>query len=304
MKTSIIILNYNTKDITLNCIKSILKNTRNVNYEIVLIDNASRDGSVKMLSEFSSKHKNIKFIKNKKNLGFAKGNNVGIKKAKGEYILLLNSDTIIDSNVISGMTEWMDRHLEVGISSCKLLNKDGSVQGTGGYFPILHRVFAWMTIEDIPGMENIIKPFHPLRSKFFYKNDKFYSKAREIDWLTGAFLFVRKKVFEQVGFIDEDYFMYTEDTDFCYRAKTAGWKVMYLPRWSIIHLGGQSSTSEFPIVSEYKSVKLFYKKHYPSWQMPLLILFLKLGAFLRMVLFAILMRKEGISTYANAFRAV
>lgn len=304
IKTSIVILNYNTKDITVDCVKSVVKNTKKIDYEIILIDNGSTDGSQSVLGKLATKNKRIKFIKNKKNLGFSKGNNVGLKKAKGEYVLLLNSDTIVRGNVIGEMSSWMDKHIYVGVSTCKLLNEDGTVQGTGGYFPSLLRVFSWMSIEDIPGVEKLIKPFHPHRSKSFYKNSDFYKKQREVDWVTGAFMLVRKQVIEEVGGIDEDYFMYTEDTDFCFRAKQAGWKIMYLPKWSITHLGGKSSNSEFPIVSEFKSVKMFYQKHYPKWQMPLMTAFLKMGALLRMIAFAILMRKEGVKTYAKAFSAV
>jgi hypothetical protein len=304
IKTSIVILNYNTKEITENCVKSVIKNTKKIDYEIILIDNGSTDGSQSVLGKLAAKNSRIKFIKNKKNLGFAKGNNVGIKKAKGEYVLLLNSDTIVNSNAIGKMSSWMDRHISVGVSTCKLLNEDGTIQGTGGYFPNLLRVFSWMSVEDIPGVEKLVKPFHPHRGKSFYKNSSFYKKQHEVDWVTGAFMFVRKQVFEEVGRIDEDYFMYTEDTDFCFRAKQAGWKIVYLPKWSIIHLGGKSSNSEFPIVSEFKSVKVFYQKHYPKWQLPLLTAFLKMGALLRMVVFAILMRKEGVKTYAKAFSAV
>ena len=296
VKTSIVILNYNTKDITLNCIDSIVKNTKKLNYEIILVDNGSTDGSVGEFKKLKTKIKNLIFIDNKKNLGFSKGNNIGIKKAKGEYVLLLNSDTIVKGNAISELSLWMDKHVYVGISSCKLLNEDGSVQGTGGYFPTLLRVLSWMSIEDIPGVEKLIKSFHP--------HFRFYSKQQEVDWLTGAFLFVRKQVFEEVGALDEDYFMYTEDTDFCFRAKRAGWKIMYLPKWSIVHLGGKSSNKEYPIVSEFKSVKLFYEKHYPEWQMPFLIVFLKMGALLRMIAYIVLLRKEGVITYAKAFSAV
>jgi GT2 family glycosyltransferase len=304
IKVSVIILNYNTKEVTLNCIKSLVKNTKSLNFEIILVDNGSSEKFQILGSTLSSNYnlQNIKVIRNKKNLGFAKANNHGIKIAKGQYVLLLNSDTIIHDDVISGMAKWMDKNPEVGISSCMLKNRDGTVQGTGGYFPTLLRVFSWMTIEDLPFLERLIKPFHPQRSKSFYKNSAFYQKEREVDWLTGAFLFIRKEVFQNIGLIDEDYFMYTEDTDFCFRAKRAGWKVMYLPKWSITHLGGASSTAEFPIISEYNGVKLFYKKHYPAWQFPFLRLSLKLGALWRTLVLGIIYGKEAASTYARAFR--
>ena len=122
--------------------------------------------------------------------------------------------------------------------------------------------------------------------------------------MTGAFLLVRKQVIDEIGLMDEEYFMYTEDTDFCFRAKKAGWKIFYLPKWSIVHLGGKSSEKEFPILSEFKNIKLFYKKHYPKWQFPIARLSLKLGAGLRMIAFGILQRKEAMKTYAKAFREI
>src|SRR3989344_1447332 len=300
VKVSVVVINYNTPEVTLKCLQSLAKNTKKVSFEIILIDN----GSTKTIKNFKFKIKNYTYLKNKKNLGFAKANNQGIGAAKGEYVLLLNSDTLVTSNVVSEMAKWMDKHPKVGIASCKLLNRDGSVQGTGGYFPILIRVFSWMSIEDIPFVEKLIKPFHPLRSKSFYKNSNFYEHKRELDWLTGAFLFIRKKVTHEIGLLDEDYFMYTEDTDFCYRAKKAEWKVMYLPQWSITHFGGASSTAEFPIVSEFQSIKLFYKKHYPAWQFPVLRFLLKSGALFRMLFLGILYGKEAKATYARAFKAV
>lgn len=290
-KTSVIIINYNTKDVTLNCLKSLIKHTKGVEYEVIVVDNGSAEKF--LIPNFRSL--NVRLIRSKRNLGFAGGNNLGIRKARGEYILLLNSDTIIDSNVVGEMTGWMDRHREVGVATCKLKNPDGTVQGTGGYFPTLLRVFSWMSIEDIPGVDRIIAPFHPKPGH--------YAEQKDLDWVTGAYMFIRRRVIEEVGSLDTDYFMYTEDTDFCYRAKKAGWKVKYLPRWSIVHLGGASSRRGYPIVSEFENIKLFYKKHYPRWQYGLLRLFLKLGAGLRMICFAMLNRREEVRTYACAFKA-
>lgn len=301
-KVSIITVNYNTPDITTNCILSVLKNTKKIDYEIILIDNGSTDNSYKTLSNNFSKEKRVSLIKSNKNLGFSRGNNLGISKAKGEYVLLLNSDTIVSGNTIGEMAMWLDKNSEVGIATCALKNEDGTIQGTGGYFPNLLRVAFWMTIEDIPFLGKIVKPFHPQRSKSVFKNNEFFTKKREIDWVTGAFLLTRRQVISDIGMIDEDYFMYTEDVDFCYRAKSAGWKVMFLPKWSITHLGGKSSTSEFPILSEYKSIKLFYNKHYPKWQIPVLRIFLKIGALWRIPVFGILYGADAAKTYEKAFK--
>lgn len=303
---SIIIVNFNTQRITLDCIKSINEKTKGIEYEIILIDNASKDGSVNAISKLKEHNSklNLKIIENKKNLGFGPGNNQGIRMAKGEFILLLNTDTLIHDNVLSEIVDWMRKNEKVGVATCALKNKDGSLQGTGGYFPTLFRVFAWMFfLEDIPLLDALIKPFHPVHGQSpFYKGTSQFKKPREQDWVTGAFLLTRRDVINKVGNFDEDYFMYTEEVDFCFRVKKAGWQIWYLPKWSITHLGGASSTAEFPIVSEYKGIKIFYSKHYPPWQHFLLRIFLKTGAFLRMIIFGVIKGKEAANVYAKAYQ--
>lgn len=304
MKLSVIVVSFNTKKLLENCLESLTENTRDLDYEIIVIDNASKDGSKKYLSKLSKKNKKVKLIFNSRNLGFGAANNKGLKKSKGEYLLLLNSDTVINDNLLMEMVEWMDNNKQVGIVSCMLRNVDGTIQGTGGYFPTLPKVFTWMTfIDDLPVIDKLIKPFHPMHTQSpFHKGGSEYEKQRELDWVTGAFFLIRKKAIDQIGYFDKDYFMYTEETDLCFRAKKAGWKVVYLPQWHITHLGGASGTSELPILSEYKGVKLFYKKHMPKWQLPILRFLLKIGAFLRIIVFGILKGSSSAKTYAKAFR--
>lgn len=304
MDLSIIIVNYNTKDLTIDCIKSVLKHTKKITYEVIIVDNASLDDSIKEISKLRKTIKNLKLIENNKNLGFAKANNQGLRRAKGKYSLLLNSDTVIKNNLLHEMIDWMDDHPKVGVSTCALLNKDGSIQGSGGNFPDLFRVFAWMFfLEDIPLLDRLIKPFHPMHTQSpFYKGEVRFKKAHQKDWITGAFFLIRAKATKRTGFLDEDYFMYGEEMELCFRIKKAGWQVWYLPRWSIIHFGGASSTSEFAILSEYTGIKLFYNKHLPVWQLPIIRLFLKGGSFLRIIIFGILKGKEAAKVYAKAFK--
>ena len=303
---SIIIVSFNTKKLTKACIESVVKNTKKIKYELVLIDNASVDGSMEEIERSikSIKSKDIGglLIQNKKNLGFGEANNQGMKVAKGKYILLLNSDTIVENNVLGEMIVWMDKNPKVGIASCALKNLDGTMQGTGGYFPTLMRVFSWMTIQDIPFVDKFIKPFHPMRSQSPIKGDSFFEKEKELDWVTGAFFLFQREVYRQVGNFDKDYFMYTEETDYCFRAKKKGWKVYYLPQWSIKHIGGASGKSWSYIISEYKGVKLFYKKHYPKWQYPFLRVLLKIGSLGRIIVHGLLHGKEAIKVYAKAFK--
>ncbi|MBX4205802.1 glycosyltransferase family 2 protein [Candidatus Microgenomates bacterium] len=299
--TSVVIVNFNTKDITLNCIESVIKNTKDINFEIVIVDNGSTDGFVEEIKKKT--YKNLKIIANKENKGFAEGNNQGTKSSTGRYVFFLNSDTVVNNNVIGELTRWMDQNPNVGISGCKLIGTDGFMQEPGGYFPSLLSVFSWMTIQDLPLVDRVIKPFHPLKKKAFVKGNKFFTKKQNLDWIIGADMFVRRDVLNQIGGWDNSYFMYTEDVDLCFRAKKRGWQVSYLPNWEIIHLGGASSGSiEFPLVSEYKSIKLFYQKHYPKWQYPIARLFLKLGALGRVILLGILEGRQSAAIYAKAFK--
>lgn len=302
MDLSIVIVSFNTKKLTKECIESVVKNTKGISYEFLVIDNNSTDDSVNMLKSLSQKL-SLTLIENSKNLGFGAANNQGMKKAKGRYILLLNSDTYVKDNSLGEMVKWMDENPKVGISSSALKNKDGSLQGTGGYFPSLFKVFAWMFfLEDIPVLSKIIKPYHPMHPNSpFYKGEEFFKKPEMRDWLTGAYLLIRKKVVDDIGYFDEDYFMYVEEVDYAHRAKEKGWQVWFLPKWSITHYGGASGTSGFAVLSEYKSLKIFYKKHYPKWQGLVLRLFLKLGAILRMIIFGVF-KHDVFKIYAKAFR--
>jgi GT2 family glycosyltransferase len=300
---SIIIVSFNTKELSENCLKSIVKYTGGISYEIIIIDNNSKDDSVEMF-EILSKTYPITLIKNKTNAGFGRANNQGLKIAKGRYFLLLNTDTKIGDNVLGEMVAWMDKHPRVGISTCSLKNKDGSIQGTGGYFPTLGRVFAWMFfVEDIPFLSKFIGPYHPMHpASPFYKGEDFFIKAHQRDWVTGAYLLLKRQVFKDVGFFDDDYFMYVEEVDYCFRAKNKGWQVWFLPRWSITHYGGASGTSENSLLSEYKGIKIFYKKHLPKRQFFFMRLFLKMGALLRVVIFGLIKGKEIAKIYVKAFQ--
>jgi len=301
---SIVIISFNTKKITKDCLDSLLEHTHNLDYEIVVVDNASSDGSRDLLSKYAFHNKKIKLVKSHENIGFAKANNLGVINSSGKYILFLNSDTYFKSDILADMVEWMDENPKVGIASCALRNKDGSLQGTGGYFPTLLRVLSWMTIQDLPFVDRIIKPFHPMKEKSLTKNERFYTKQRTLDWVTGAFMLVRRKLVDEGLSWDEDYFMYTEDVDYCFGAKEMGYMVYYLPGWSIVHLGGKSGTKEFSVLSEFRGVKLFYEKHYPKYKMLPLRLILKIGCFARMVVYGFFDGKATYKVYAKAFMEV
>lgn len=307
---SIIIVSFNTKNLLLVCIDSVRKYTKGINYEIIVVDNGSSDGT----QEAIKKIKGVRPILNRENLGFAAANNQGIKIAQGRYILLLNSDTELREDSLGKMVGWMKKNSRVGISSCKLLNPSASTQATGGFFPNLARVFFWATfLDDLPLVSNLFGAYHPHTSRFFTRS-RFYENAHRQDWVTGAFFLMRREVVGDIGLLDEDFFMYVEEVDYCFRAKKKGWEVWYVPITGVVHIGAASSkeglvefgegptAKERSIIGEFEGLKRFYKKNYPDWQYGFLILFLKIAAVLRFAFYGII-KGNGYAKniYAKAF---
>lgn len=300
---SIIIVSYNTSDITLNCLNSILKDKGllQTSFEIIIIDNNSHDDSVKKIEEFKNSLENakrsevclwrknckVKIIKNDFNAGFGQANNQGLKIAQGNYILFLNSDTIILHSAISQALDWLCSHPEASICTAQLLNKDKTIQASGGFFPNLLNVFTWsFSLDDLPLINKLVKPLHP-HTPHFYTKDKFYLSDHRQDWITGAFFLTRKPLLDKVDGFDENYFMYGEELELAYRIKnnTPNNQVWYLVGPQIIHLGGASATSKIdPILNEFHGILSFFKKHRPAWQYPLVRLMLKINAFIRAVI--------------------
>lgn len=302
---SIIIVSTNIEDLLRKCLKSLKEPLKNIASEVIVVDNASTDNTPDMVAkEFPW----VKLIRKKENRGFGANNNIGMKVAKGRYILLLNSDTeIIDKNIFTGMLDWMDSNPKVGQISCALVNPDKKTyQGSGGAFPTLSKVLAWMFfIDDIPGFDRLIKPYHPLHGYSpLNTNEDYFKKPHEQDWLTGAFYLMRKEAMDEAGFFDEDFFLYVEEVELSYRFKKMGWDVWYLPQWKTVHYGMVTNGSEKATIFEMQNIKLFYKKHMPVWQLPILTLILKIGALLRVAIFGLLSGPKVAKIYAKAFMAI
>ncbi len=288
---SIIIVSYNTKGLLLECLSSIQKHTKEVSYEVIVVDNASKDGSVAALQKLEVAGKKLQVIANKENWGFGAANNQGMKKAKGRYILLLNSDTKLIENSLLSMVMFMDEHPKVGIASCKLVNADGTLQTTGGFFPTLPRVFLWATlIDDVPFVGDFFGSYHP--------HKLFYSKERPLDWVTGAFFLARREVTSEIGLFDERFFLYVEEVEYCMRTRSKGWEVWYVPQTKIIHFGGASGTREGTVLREFEGLKILYKKHYSKVSLVFLRLFLFIGSVLRMFIFGIITPRSRIYVHA------
>lgn len=249
MTLSIIILNYNTKDLTIKCISSVIKlyhkEIKNKELEIIVVDNASSDGSVQSLGKL----KHINLIKNNDNYGFSKGNNIGARKAKGNYILFLNSDTQVQDSGFLKMVDFMENNPKVGILGGKLLNTDGSVQkSAGNFYNILNLLFMLFVVERI-GMIR-----------------KAPNKPEKVDWVSGASFMIRIDLFKKLSGFDEHFFMYEEDMELCYRAKKLGFDTYFYPDLNLIHKELGSSNREFAVKQIYKGLLYFYKLHKPYWQ--------------------------------------
>lgn len=253
MDVSIVIVNWNTCDILRDCLASIYENNIGVKFEVIVVDNASSDGSQEMIQE---QFPQAIVIANKTNRGFASANNQGMAIAQGRYVLLLNSDTIVLDGAIDKVVAFADTHPKAGITGCRVLNEDKTLQLSCFMFPSVLNMALWVSY--------LFKVFP--RSRFFGRDRMTWwdgDDVREVDVLTGCFMLVRREAMEQVGPMDEQFFMYFEETDWCYRFKQAGWKVMFTPNAEIVHLGGASSKKvRTGMVNQWRrSMLLYYKKH-------------------------------------------
>jgi GT2 family glycosyltransferase/lipopolysaccharide/colanic/teichoic acid biosynthesis glycosyltransferase len=272
MDLSIIIVNYNVRAFLENALVSIQKAMRNLEGEIFVVDNASDDGSVEMLQ---TKFPNVQLTARKENLGFAKANNLALNKAKGKYFLLINPDTIVQEDTLETMMKFFEQHSEVGLATCKVMNPDGTLQlACRRSFPT-----PFVAFSKLFGFSDMFP-----QSKLFGKYNLTYlpeNETREVDAVSGSFMFLRRAVFEKIGGLDEDFFMYGEDLDWCYRVQHNGWKVFYVPTTQIIHYKGESTrrSSIDEVKIFYNSMQLFVKKHFRS--SVLFLPFLQFGILLR-----------------------
>lgn len=261
MKLSIIILNYNTHSLVSDLIATIKTKTK---HEIIIVDNNSSDNSVKQLTK---KHPQIKLIANPKNLGFATGNNVGIKSATGKYILLLNSDTLIQSDAIDHCLNHLECHPQIGILTPKLILPDGAIDLAchRGFPTPLNSLAYFAKLERLFPNLKLFAGYHQT-----WKN---FDTTHQVDAVSGAAMFIRRQVIDQIGLLDERFFMYAEDIDFCHRAKDAGWQVVYFPQAQVTHLKGMSGTKSRHSHTQsstrhhfYHTMKQYWHKHYSHKQ--------------------------------------
>lgn len=251
---SIIIVNWNGKDLLAKCLTCVESTVKKVSYETVVVDNASTDGSQEMVRrDFPT----VKLIANTANVGFATANNQAMKVAEGRYVLLLNSDAFVHENTLDMMVTFMDEHPQAGMSSCKLVYEDGSLQRSCATFPTLATEFFIAL-----GLDKLFP-----RSSVFGKylmTDWNYDTTRQVDVIMGAFMLVRRELIAKVGMMDEGFFMYSEEVDWCYRFKEAGAAVYFYPDVTCVHLWGGSSKAVKveSLLRLYKARVQFFRKHY------------------------------------------
>lgn len=255
MDLSIIIVNYNTKGLLRETLESIYKNPTYREFEIIVVDNGSSDGSQEMVKK---EFPDVILIENKQNLGFAKANNIGIKIAKGKYILLLNSDTEVLRGTLDSCIDFLekDEAKEIGILGCKVMLPDGKLDlACRRGFPTPKNSFF-----KIFGLAKLFP-----KSRFFAGYNLTYldeNQSYEVDSVVGAFMLIRREVIDKIGLLDEDYFMFGEDIDFCFRAKQNGFKVYYYADAKIIHHKRGSGRNLKVLSAFYDSMWIFYRKHY------------------------------------------
>lgn len=263
MDLSIIIVNYCTYDLTKQTIKSLIDREHPFKYEIYLVDNASPDGSFQKLQQDFRKQISdglIKLIASSENLGFSNANNLALQESKAKYVLILNSDTLVRNDCLAKCINYMEKDVSIGALGCKVLLPDGSLdKACRRSFPTFSVSFYRMT-----GLSRLF----PKSRRFGQYNLTYLDEDQTypVDCLTGAFMLVRSQAMHSVGLLDEDFFMYGEDVDWCYRIKAGNWKILYYSDAEIVHFKGSSSTkNKVKLTIEfYKSMYIFYNKHYKS----------------------------------------
>lgn len=251
---TIVVINWNTRDLLLRCIQCVYDKCAGLLLEVIVLDNASHDDSVLVLRE---RFPQVHIIENHENVGFARANNQGVRASNAPYALLLNSDAFLTEGALQVMLDLIRREPRAALVGAQLRNADGSFQASHTPFPNLWREFLILS-----GIGRALKgPWYPSR------RDEAEKAPQIVDYVDGACMLVRRDVYLQLGGLDEEYFMYSEEVDLCLRLKQHGWQVWYQPAAQVVHLGGASSASR-RVEREremYRSRLRFYRKHYGAF---------------------------------------
>jgi len=262
MQLSVVIVSYNTRDLLRDCIRTAKEMAAPLAHEILVVDNASSDGSAEVVAgEFPE----VCLFRSARNVGFAAANNIALREVRGEYVLLLNSDAFPQAGSILHVWDRMQADASIGIAGGRLIGKDGNWQPSARMFPTVLR--------DLLILSGLSSKF--ARSRFFGQPDRTWSdlgEAAEVDWVPGAFLVIRRSVLDKIGGFDEGFYFYYEEVDLCRRVKAAGFSVWYIPRAIVVHFGGESAgavkNQHFSSLGRQltlwrmRSELLYYRKHH------------------------------------------
>jgi len=277
---SIVIVSYNVREFLEQALVSIRKAAAGIEHEIWIVDNNSADGTAEWIS---SRFRDVRLIANRENAGFARANNQALRQCRGEFVCLINPDTIVQEDTFSWLLTFFASHPRTGVAGCKILNPDGTLQlACRRSFPT-----PWVAFSKISGLARIFPHSRVFgRYNLTYLDD---GEVAEVEAISGSFMMVRRPVLDQVGLLDESFFMYGEDLDWCYRIRAAGWGIHYVPTTQIIHFKGESSKKS-PFEQRrlfYEAMRLFVHKHFskgqawiPSWS---LIIAIRIRALLSLV---------------------
>jgi GT2 family glycosyltransferase len=291
---SIIVVNWNTCDITRNCLRSVREKVVDLDYQIIVVDNASSDSSVEMIrSEFPDVH----LIANPENLGFGRANNQGMRAATGRYFLLLNSDTIVIDDSIQRLVKFIDEQPGIGIAGCKLLFEDLTLQGSCSRFPSIKLAL----VEDLMLYKFLTRR---RQGELLLGGYWAHDRTRDVDVVWGAAMLVRREVFEQTGGFDEKIFMYGEDLEWCMRVRGLGWRITFAHDCQIVHLNHKSAEIKYGderVDLCHKRSYDIYANRYGVAAMSLLMLIKTAGALIRVCYFGLRgMARTGAREYFNS----
>lgn len=262
---SIIIVNWNVRELLRACLHSISEGRGDLDVEVIVVDSGSEDGSAAMArQEFPW----VRLIACEENVGFPRGNNIGLGEANGRFLLLLNPDTELVGDALSRMVDYLRRQPDVGVLGPQLLNPDGTVQSSRRRFPTLATAFLESTW---------LQPWAPQRLlRRYYAADLPDDAVADVDWVTGACMLARRQVAAAIGGMDEDYFMYSEELDWCRRMKDAGWRVVYFPSAQVVHHVGKSSEQAVTArhVNFNRAKLRYFRKYHGRFPAAVLRLFL------------------------------
>lgn len=280
---SIVILSYNTSELLFKCLKSIFTHVKN-DFEVIVVDNASKDGSAAMVKEHFKK---VRLVENPKNSGFAGGCNLGASFAKGDHILFLNSDAEVKNDPIPTLQETFRENNEVGIVGGILENYNGSLQRSFGDFYTIPNIVTLLFVGEKGELKKYVE-----------------DKEKQVDWVSGGFMMVDLTHFKSVKGFNESYFMYIEDMDLCYRIRKKGLKVYVNPKARIKHLGQGSSNKAFAIIQIYKGLQIFYRQQRTILEYYIVKLLLLIKAVLAFVVGLATFNKRLTMTYYQALKTL